>query len=113
MKEKTLFKLSLIIIIIGLIILFFVSENIEIDEKAISKINAENLDEHVKLTGKITNIYQTDKVTILELEKPESITVVIFEKMNLNKDDLVEIIGTVEEYEGKMEVIGQRVRVIY
>jgi len=112
MKEKTLFKLALVIIILGLIILFFVSEKIEIDEKAISKINKENLDEYVKITGTIDSIFKSEKVTILEVKKPESITVIIFDDINLNKGDKVEIIGVVEEYEGSMEVIGHRVRLI-
>ena len=49
MKEKTLLRIALICSVVGITLLFFVSKNIEIDEKAIDKINMDNIGEYVKI----------------------------------------------------------------
>lgn len=114
MKEKNLLKIAFICGILGVVILFLISENTEISEKDIDKINKDNLEENVKLKGRITKITQLDKVTFIELEQPSTITVIVFkdENLSLYKGDDVEIIGEIEEYEGELEVIAERIRVL-
>lgn len=115
MKEKTLLKTALICSIVGITVLFFVSGGIPISEKSINSINKEDLDEVVKVKGSVTNIINTTKVTIIEVTQPESMSIILFndkDRIDLQDGDYVEVIGKVQEYNGKMEVIGQRVRVI-
>ncbi len=114
MKESTLFKIALICSLVGVCILFFISDNVDVKEKAISKIEMESIGEDIKLKGYISGITDLEKVMFVEITQPEKITVVLFKKSNitLDKGDYVEILGEIDEYGGKMQVIGNRVRVI-
>ena len=114
MKEKTLLQIALIAGIAGIVVLFFVSTTIEINEKTIDKINTQNVGEDVKLIGTIKNVYQSENAYFIEISQPSSLTIILFKDKNISLQvgDTVEIIGKIDEYEGKLEVIGQRVRVI-
>jgi len=113
-NEKTLLRIALICTIIGIAVLFFISSNIEVTEKTIDKINKDNLGEDVKVKGVIDRVTQTNSTIFLELTQPQSITIILFSKQNisLEKGDYIEVIGEIDEYEGSLEIIGQRVRVI-
>jgi len=116
MQEKTLLKTALIISLLGLLILYLISGNIEIKEKNIEKITLENKDEFVKLTGIVSRVVDTEKVTIMEITQPQQITVVLFKdenkSMQIQEGNEVEIFGKVDEYEGKLEIIADRLRVV-
>jgi len=116
MKEKTLLKTALIVSLLGLSIIFFISDNIEIKEKNIEKITIENIDDFVKLSGIVSKVIDTEKVTIMEITQPQQITVVLFKDENktmpIREGNEVEVIGKVDEYEGKLEIIADRLRII-
>jgi len=116
MQEKTLLKIALITSLLGLLILYLISDNIEIKEKNIEKITLENKDEFVKLIGTVNKVIDTEKVTILEIMQPQEITVVLFKNENntmpIQEGNEVEIIGKVDEYEGKLEIIADRLRIV-
>ncbi len=108
-------KIALVAAIVGIVLLYFASSGLEVSEKAIDKINKDNLEEHVKLMGIVNNVYESDSAYFLELSQPTSITVVAFKdkhSLNMLLDKQVEIIGEVDEYEGKMEIIANRIRVV-
>ena len=116
MREKTLLKIALIISLLGLLGLYIISGNIEIKEKNIEKITLENKDEFVKLRGIVNKVIDTEKVTIMEITQPQQITVVLFKDenktMSIQQGNQVEIFGKVDEYEGKLEIIADRLRVV-
>ena len=116
MKEKNLLKIALICSVVGILILFIVSQNISVEEKTISRITFEDMDKKVKIKGFVENVIDTEKVVIINVVQPQNMDVVLFKEENetidVKKDDLIEVIGKVEEYKGELEVIGQRVRVI-
>ena len=116
MKEKSLLKFALISSLVGILILFIVSQNISVEEKTISKITIEDIDKKVKIKGFVEKIINTEKVAIVKIVQPQNIDVVLFKEGNettdIKKDDFTEVIGKVEEYKGELEVIGQRVRII-
>jgi len=116
MKEKNLLKIALITSLLGLSILYLINDNIEIKEKNIEKITIDNKDEFVKLTGIVNRIVDTEKVTIMEITQPQQITVVLFKDENktmpIQGGNEVEVIGKVDEYEGKLEIIADRLRII-
>ena len=116
MKEKTLLKIALICSLLGLLILYLISNNIEIKEKNIEKITIDNKDEFVKLNGIVNNVIDTEKVTLIKILQPQEITVVLFKNENktmpIQQGNEVEVIGKVDEYEGKMEIIADRLRVV-
>ena len=116
MKEKNLLKIALICSLLGLLILYLVSNNIEIKEKNIEKITLDNKDEFVNIKGTISNIVNTEKVNIIKILQPQEITVVLFKNENktttIQQGNEIEVIGKVDEYEDKIEIIADRVRVI-
>jgi len=116
MQEKTLLKIALIMSLLGLLILYLISDNIEIKEKNIEKITLDNKDEFVKLRGIVSKVIDTERVTIMEIMQPQEITVVLFKNENktmpIQKGNEVEIFGKVDEYEGKLEIIADRLRVV-
>ena len=116
MQEKTLLKVALIVSLIGLLVLYLISDNIEIKEKTLEKITLENKDEMVKVKGIVSRITDTEKVTIMEVTQPAEITIVLFKAENkatpIEEGNEVEVIGKVDDYEGNLEIIAQRARIV-
>jgi DNA/RNA endonuclease YhcR with UshA esterase domain len=111
MQEKNLYQIAIIAVIIGLAFLYFYSSSFNLN--AIARIDSQLPEETVKLQGVIERISYQDKVTFIELagEKVETIDVVLFQngELPLTEGSYVEITGTVEEYEGKREVIANSI----
>jgi len=116
MQEKTLLKLALIVSLTGILILYLISDNITIKQTSIEKITLDNKDDFVKVRGIVSKVVDTEKVTIMEIIQPTEITVVLFKeenrKMPIKEGNEVEIFGKVDEYEGKLEIIAQRARIV-
>jgi DNA/RNA endonuclease YhcR with UshA esterase domain len=116
MKEKLLLKIALMVSLIGVVSLFFISSNIDVEQKSIEKITFDDIDKHVKVQGTVNEMFENDKVMIIDIVQPTEITVVLFKRNNeslaIKKWDNIEVIGKVDEYEGRLEIIGNRVRVI-
>ena len=107
MQEKDIYKISLILVIVGLIFLFFYSG--ELSTNVVD--NIDNLPEAEKVTiqGKISQISVHDKVTFLKITGEKIITtdVILFseEEVFLEEGNFVQISGIIEDYQGKKEVI--------
>lgn len=113
MKEATLLKIALICSLVGLFVLYFISTKIEIKDYK-PKLDV-GIGEDVKLTGTITKITDKGNVVFIEVSQQMPVNVVLFtdeDNLKLNSGDNVEVIGKVQEYNGKEEIIAQRVRVI-
>ena len=116
MNEKILLKIALICSLVGLFILFIFSGSISIEEKDISKIKQEDIGGDVKVIGTVNKVTNMDKVAFLDIsqEKIEDITVVLFKDKNITllPGMKVEITGSVEDYEGEKEIIGNKIAII-
>lgn len=112
MKESTLLKIALLVSLVGIIILFSISENITIDEKTINQLD--RTDEEVLLRGIVTRVTELETVSFIEITQENKITVVLFKDypIDLKEGEVVEVIGKTEEYKGEFEIIGKEVRVI-
>ena len=112
MKETTLLKIALICSLAGLISLYLISTKIEV--KDYKPILNKNIGEDVRLLGTITKISDKGSVVFVEVNQQSPITVVMFtdDNVNLKNGDEVEVIGEVQEYNGKSEIIAQKIRVI-
>lgn len=116
MKQSTLLKISLTCTIAGIIILFLVLQFFQMEETAISKISAEDMDKTIKISGIVSKVSEnTEKgVKFLTIEKTEAIDVVVFDDKDashFNKGDFVEVTGKVDEYKGEKEIIADEVAV--
>ena len=116
MREKLLLKIALIVSLAGLLVLYIISDNIAIKEQTLEKITLVNKDEMVKVKGTVSRLTDTDKVTIMEIMQPTEITIVLFKGSNestpIKEGNEVEIIGKVDDYEGNLEIIAQRARIV-
>ena len=114
MKETALLKIALVCSLVGLISLYFISAKIEIKDYKPDILNR-NVGDDVKLMGTVTKITDRENVVFIEVNQQSPITVVLFtddDNLKLNNGDSVEIIGEVQEYNGKNEIIAQKIRVI-
>jgi DNA/RNA endonuclease YhcR with UshA esterase domain len=116
MKEKTLFKIALVCSFLGLIGLYFISDNISVDRINISEIEKEELGKEIKIIGKIERVTNGDKVIFLEISeiKTESTSIILFKEGNigLREGSYVEIEGEIDDYNGKREIIANRIKLI-
>ena len=116
MKEKTLFKIALVCSVIGLAVLFFVSDNISIDSVDVSSLDSTDIGHEVKVIGSVSKVSSTDKVVFLTVgqQKVEDVSVVLFKDSSdilIKKGDVVELVGTVDDYEGSINIIANAVKV--
>ena len=113
MKEKTIMKVAIVAVVIGLIFLLVYSEEVEIEQ--VERIDSAVPEEIVELHGKVTRVSQYEKVVFVTVEGyvKQTTEVILFSdhEVYLKEGDSVEIQGTVEEYEGKKEVIANSITI--
>ncbi len=112
MEEKTLLKVAIISALIGVFILYIVSESITIDESSIGKIENEDIGNDVKVKGVVKDSFSGEKISIITITQPEEMKIVVYENVSVKEGDYIEVIGEIDEYNGELEVIGNRIRVI-
>ena len=112
MREKTLLKIAIISALLGVFLLYIISESITIDESSISKIENEEIGNDVKVKGVVRDVFNGEKISIVTISQQEEMKIVLYENVSVSEGDYIEVIGEVEEYNGEREVIGNRVRVI-
>ena len=111
MKENTLMKFALIFSLIGLIALHFVAQKIEI--KDYNPVMDKDIGEDVKFTGTIGKISGSDSVSFIDLQQQNQISVVFFGKNSILKEkDRIEVTGKIQSFNGKKEVIAEKIRVV-
>ncbi len=115
MKEKTLFKIAIVCSLVGISVLLFVSDKIIIERINIGDIDDSSAGEDVRVIGTVERVSDTEKVVFLEVgqQKIETASIVLFKEkeINLKKGDVIELIGEVEEYNGKNSIIANAVKV--
>jgi len=107
MEEKTLFKISLICSLLGLLILFTISDSIEVKEYKIKDITPELEGKEVKVQGSITRISETPGLYIFDIQdQTGKITSILFKEENLNLTLNSKILaqGKIKIYKNKPEL---------
>ena len=99
-------KLALICAIIGTVVLVVLSESVEVTEANIDDLKEGDDD---KVSGVIKSISNRGNATFLEIETVQVVKAVAFDPVNVSKGARVELIGTVQEYEGSNELIVQKI----
>lgn len=116
MQDKTLLKISVICSITGIIVLFLISDNISLSATDISKIQESELGKQIKIKGKVDSLTDKENLMFLTIsqEKIETISVVLFKNSDIaiKEGDIIELTGTLEDYEGKREILANRIIVI-
>lgn len=109
MKETTLLKCALIFSLVGLVALHFTAQSIEI--KDYRPMLDKDIGEDVRLTGTIKKVRQPGNVVFISLLQENPLTIVFFsdEKFDFGEKDRIEIFGKVQSYNGKKEIIAEKV----
>jgi aspartyl/asparaginyl-tRNA synthetase len=113
MHENTLLKVALITSVLGVALLFFISAGVDVDAQSIARIDEIPEGKEIEVTGVVVRAHDREKVLFLTIaeEKVEDVTVVLFKngKVNVQEGDVVTVTGSIDEYEGKKQIIGNRV----
>ena len=114
MKETTLLKIALICSIIGLVSLYFISTKIDAKDYKPGLLN-KNIGDDVKLKGTVTKINDKGDVVFIEVNQQNPVDIVLFtgeDSLRVVEGDNVEVLGEIQEYNGREEIIAQTIRVI-
>jgi RecJ-like exonuclease len=115
MTNQNLKKISLVISIIGIILLVFLSIYAEPKFKEIGSINKKDLDNYVKISGKIINIEKIhskdSSFSILRLmDNSDSIDILDYKNTKLSINQEIQIIGKVSEYKNELQVEATKIK---
>jgi RecJ-like exonuclease len=111
-KEKTLLRIALAASIIGIAVLFIISQRIKVDEAMINKLE-QSVDETVFVSGTVVGINTVNSTTFLRIQKDEITSAVLFgETPEIAEGDYVQIRGKVTKDGDEASIIGEEVRVI-
>ncbi|NQV08355.1 hypothetical protein HQ529_00720 [Candidatus Woesearchaeota archaeon] len=115
MREKTLMKLGLLFSVIGMIFLYFFSEIIDVNQVLINNIKNEDVGDDIRIVGIVDDIKDFEKTMIIDIkEGQEIVSVVIFKdgKLEIKKGSKIDVWGEIKEYKGKLELIGEEIKVV-
>jgi len=104
MNEKQLLKICVSVAILGIGILFFLSKTAA--QTNIQDITEEDIDKKLIVSGSIENLKVSDTMTMFTIQ---DMPIVFFEQLDIQEGNTVIITGTVKEYKGKLEIIGERI----
>ncbi|MDI6807162.1 MAG: OB-fold nucleic acid binding domain-containing protein [Candidatus Aenigmarchaeota archaeon] len=119
MSEKFLLRISIVCSLAGLVLLFFISQTLELPPTAINLLTIDDIGKNIKICGEITSrfVSKTNHVFLQLKDDTGKIDVIIFnntaEKLNayeLNQSKIC-VIGSVDEYENKLEIIVKKIEV--
>ena len=116
-SDKKISLISLIITLIGIFFLFIFSYFVEYKELEISSIDYSSIGMNVKVVGYVKNepILKNNVLLFSISDKSnKSINVVMFDvkQFNISKDDLVLVIGKIEEYKNELEIVAKSIKKI-
>lgn len=109
---RILFKTSLTISLVGILLLLIYTENLTIPTKNISEITNRDIDKYIKIMGQVTRVTDLPVLTILNIKDQTSeITAIVFkeEELDINENDFLIIEGKVAEYKGELEIIAEKI----
>jgi len=116
MDENFLLKISLIFSLLGILAILYISETTTIDLSEISQLTKGDLDKKVRVNGIINSIGESPGLIIVNIEDENSkITIIAFKENSnttLEKNQNVEVLGTLTEYNGELEIIADTIKAI-
>ena len=112
MQERNLKQTALFISLLGLAILYVYAQETDL-KPTLESLNQLPKSSQVTLQGKIAQLQHTDKGTFLTLEaqRQETTQVIIFhpESLYLKEGNQIQAQGAVEQYNGKTEIIAEKI----
>jgi len=111
-----LIKISIVVALIGIVALFFI---VKYQQQNIVKISDLRQGQIERITGMINSVYiSKDGHTFLKVtDSSGEISVVAFKSSNIDTynleiGDQISVLGRIEEYKGKLEIIAKEIKKI-
>lgn len=104
MDKDKLLDLSIIVAFVGIITLFLINITTELNPTTIESIDELMIGKTVKIEGEITKIRNMGNITIIEINN-NSLSLIIYSKINISKNTHISATGKVSEYEDKLQII--------
>lgn len=110
--RKQIFKISVFLAVIGLVLMYFSSLYLELDEVDAGEIETSWTGKNVKVTGNVTDFSRSDSTAFFDLnDGTGGIKVVDFDSdLELEEGSTVTVTGHVSVYRGQLEVIAKKVQ---
>lgn len=110
MNDRKIFKISLIIMVVGLLGIILFSGYVNPEKLTINKLDKSKIDNQIQVEATVISITQTKSNTqIIKIaDSTGSTNLVIFpqtEIQQLKKSDKIKVIATVTQYKGEIELI--------
>ena len=115
MEDKSLLRIALFCAFIGLGLLFFIYESVDVEVSEFDEIENKSVGDYVKVVGEISSVRASPGMYILEIgDQKNTVPVVIFakEKLRILKGNYISVGGEIEEYKGKKEIIASEVEIL-
>ena len=111
MKDSTLLRAALITATTSLIALIIILDNSIVEEREISKLTEEDLDETVQITGFVKDVMIRDKVVKLVVEQKSDLLVLMFTEQGttIEEGDYVKITGELKQNNDELEFIAETI----
>jgi DNA/RNA endonuclease YhcR with UshA esterase domain len=109
MDQALLLKTAIVIALLGLAAISIIVKTTGVEEINIGEAKQADEESTVKITGTVERVTSKEGFSIINIRKEESITVVLFDSINLSKGQKVEIVGKTKEYNGKKELVADSI----
>lgn len=105
MNNNIQLKIALLSSLIGVILLFVVSQLIDIESIEINDIDESYIGKTVKIEGSVTNAIVSDKISTLYIDESD-VKIIVFSRIEINKSQKINIIGKVDE---ELQIIADKI----
>lgn len=111
MRYRDLYKISLVMAVIGLSMMYASSLYIQIEEVNVSEIERSWQGKNVIVQGEAVNVTESEGHLFFDLKDEESsILIVDFDSIKeVSEGEKVEVTGKVEIYRGEIEIIAEQI----
>jgi len=109
MNESLLLKVALATAILGIIALIIIIKATGIQEININQAKESEEGATIKITGVVERVTSKEGFSIISIKKEETISVVLFDSINLSKGQRVEITGKTQDYKGTKELVADKI----
>ena len=108
MHEKRVLKVAYICSILGITILFYLSQTTEFEERTINEITDEDFGKIYKMNGKVTKVTEKNNLIAVTITQEVRTTVFFDPDETIPKEgDYIQFKGKVNEYKDRIFVEGK------
>jgi RecG-like helicase len=110
MDDNVLLNIALSVAVVGIISLLILSYYDKIPEKNFNEITSDNIDSQTTVKGIVQQIYMHNNSMSIKLKQECLMDIFLFEKnQSLSVGDNLTVEGTVQEYNGRMSILADKI----